>query len=126
MKVKNNEGETGSDEPQSEKAIGENDKPLTPPPHEPKIPSTQGFVKSKLDEQFRNFIKILPNKLPPKLKNPERFSIHCVIGSETIGKAMCDLGESVSLKPLSLCLFSFVLICFVGICPNMIRKKEEN
>ena len=99
MKVK---GEIRSDEPQSEKAIGENDKPLTPPPHEPKIPLTQGFAKSKLDEQFRNFIKILPNKLPPKLKNPERFSIHCVIGSETIGRAMCDFGDSVSLMPLSL------------------------
>jgi len=28
VKVKNNEGEIGSDEPQSEKVIGENDKPL--------------------------------------------------------------------------------------------------
>jgi len=102
VKVKNNEGEIGSDEPQSEKAIGENEKPLVSPPHEPKIPLTQGFAKSKLDEQFRNFIKILPNKLPPKLKDPESFFIPCVIGSETIKKAMCDLGESVSLIPLSL------------------------
>ena len=91
-----------SDEPQSEKAIGENEKPLAPSPHEPKIPLTQGIAKSKLDEQFRNFIKILPNKFPPKLKDPESFSIPCVIRSETIKKAMCDLGESVSLIPLSL------------------------
>ena len=85
------------------KAIGENEKPLVSPPHEQKIMSTQGFDKSKLDEQFRNFLEILPNKLPPKFKNPESFSIPCVIGSETIQKAMCDLGENVSLMPLSLC-----------------------
>jgi len=37
VKVKNNEGGIGSDEPQSEKAIGENEKPLVSPPHKPKI-----------------------------------------------------------------------------------------
>ena len=47
VKVK---GEIGSDEPQSEKAIGENEKPFVSPPHEPKIPLTQEFSKSKLDE----------------------------------------------------------------------------
>jgi hypothetical protein len=103
VKVKNSEREIGSDEPQSEKVIGENQKPLVSPPYEPKIPLTQGFAKSKLNEQFRNFIEILPNKLPPKLKDPESFSIPCVIGSETIEKVMCDLGECVSLIPLSLC-----------------------
>ena len=35
--VENNEGEIGSDEPQSEKAIWENEKPFVSPPHEPKI-----------------------------------------------------------------------------------------
>jgi len=64
VKVKNNEGEIGSDEPQGEKVIGENENPLVSPPHEPKIPLTQGFAKSKLDKLFRNFIEILPNKLP--------------------------------------------------------------
>jgi len=101
--VENNEGEIGSDEPQSEKVIGENEKPFVSPSHEPKIPLTQGFVKSKLDEQFKIFIETLPNKFPPKLTDLESFSIPCVIGSETIKKAMCDLGESVSLMPLSLC-----------------------
>jgi len=47
VKVMNNEGEIGSDEPQSEKTIGENEKLLVSPPHEPKISSTQGFGKSK-------------------------------------------------------------------------------
>jgi len=41
-------------------------------------------------------------KLHPKLGDPGSFSIPCVIGSEAIGKAMCDLGASVSLLPLSL------------------------
>jgi len=100
VKVKKNEGEIGSDEPRSEKAIGENEKLLVSPPHEPKIPLTQEFAKSELDEQFRNFIETLPNKLPPKLTDPESFSIPCVIGSK---KAMCDLGENISLMPLSLC-----------------------
>ena len=52
VKIKNNEGELGSDEPQSEKAVGENDKPFVSPSHEPKIPLTQEFAKSKLDAQF--------------------------------------------------------------------------
>jgi len=41
-------------------------------------------------------------KLPPKLGDPGSVSIPCVIGSEAINKAMCDLGSSVSLLPLSL------------------------
>ena len=45
---------------------------------------------------------IIQNKLPPKLKDPGSFSIPCVIGNETIERAMCDLGASVSLIPLSL------------------------
>ena len=45
---------------------------------------------------------IIQNKLPPKLKNPGSFSIHCVIGSEIVKKANCDLGASVSLMALSL------------------------
>jgi len=45
---------------------------------------------------------IIQNKLPPKLKDQGSFSIPCVIGSEIIKKAMCDLEASVSLMPLSL------------------------
>jgi len=41
-------------------------------------------------------------KLPPKLGDPGSFSIPCVIGSEAIDMAMCDIGASVSLLPLSL------------------------
>ncbi|XP_073221514.1 uncharacterized protein [Cicer arietinum] len=45
---------------------------------------------------------ILQRKLPPKLKDPESFSIPCAIGNRTFGKALCDLGASVSLMPLSI------------------------
>ena len=48
-------------------------------------------------------------KSPPKLWDPSSFSIPCVIGSETIEKAMCDLGASIRLLPLS--LFKRMGIC---------------
>jgi hypothetical protein len=35
---------------------------------------------------------VIQKKFPPKLKDPRSFSIPCVIGNETIEKAMCDLG----------------------------------
>lgn len=45
---------------------------------------------------------ILQRKLPPKLKDSGSFSIPCTIGSMTIGKALCDLGASINLMPLSI------------------------
>jgi len=45
---------------------------------------------------------VIIKKLPPNLRDPRSFAIPCVIGSETIDKALCDLGASVSLLPLSL------------------------
>ncbi|XP_057545994.1 uncharacterized protein LOC130824985 [Amaranthus tricolor] len=44
---------------------------------------------------------ILQNKSPPKLKNSGSFSIPCHIGNLIIKKALCDLGASVSVMPLS-------------------------
>ena len=102
VKTKTNEGEVESEKPQSEKVVVESEKPNASPPWKPKILFPQGFDKSKLDEQFRKFIEIIQDKLPPKLKDPGSFSMPCVIGSETIEKVMCDLGPSVSLMPLSL------------------------
>ncbi|XP_044489283.1 uncharacterized protein LOC123213766 [Mangifera indica] len=46
---------------------------------------------------------ILQNKLPQKFKDPGRFSILCVVGKESFEKALCDLGASISLMPLSIC-----------------------
>ncbi|XP_027341754.1 uncharacterized protein LOC113854753 [Abrus precatorius] len=45
---------------------------------------------------------ILQEKLPPKLKDLGSFSIPFTIGSITIGKALCDLGASINLIPLSI------------------------
>ena len=45
----------------------------------------------------------LQNKSPPKLKDPGSFSIPCNIGTVFIDKALCDLGASVSVMPLSVC-----------------------
>ncbi|XP_057998623.1 uncharacterized protein LOC110663240 [Hevea brasiliensis] len=42
---------------------------------------------------------ILQNKLSPKLKDPESFSIPYFTGNMNIDKAFCDLGASVSLMP---------------------------
>nr|XP_012574815.1 uncharacterized protein LOC105852735 [Cicer arietinum] len=46
---------------------------------------------------------IIQNKLPPKHKDPGSFSIPCVIGDMSFERALCDLGDSVSLMPLSVC-----------------------
>ncbi|XP_050877115.1 uncharacterized protein LOC127080869 [Lathyrus oleraceus] len=46
---------------------------------------------------------IIQSNMPPKPKDPGSFSIPCAIGKFIIDKAMCDLGASVSLMPLSTC-----------------------
>lgn len=45
---------------------------------------------------------ILQNKLPPKLKDPGSFTIPCTIGNSYFKKALCDLGASINLMPLSI------------------------
>ncbi|KAK7282492.1 hypothetical protein RIF29_11318 [Crotalaria pallida] len=45
---------------------------------------------------------ILQKKLPQKLKDPGSFTIPCNIGGVDIGKALCDLGASINLMPLSI------------------------
>ena len=44
---------------------------------------------------------VIQKKLPPKLKDPGNFTIPCVIGNLDEMKALCDLGASVNLMPLS-------------------------
>ncbi|XP_073526341.1 uncharacterized protein [Phyllobates terribilis] len=45
---------------------------------------------------------LIQNKLPPKLEDPGSFSVPMVIGRSTY-QALCDLGASVSIIPLSIC-----------------------
>ncbi|XP_061347780.1 uncharacterized protein LOC133293258 [Gastrolobium bilobum] len=46
---------------------------------------------------------IIQKKLSPKLKDPGSFSIPIEIGNIEVGKALCDLGASIKLMPLSMC-----------------------
>ncbi|KAL5551770.1 hypothetical protein UlMin_001946 [Ulmus minor] len=44
----------------------------------------------------------LQSKLPPKLQDPGSFTIPCSIGGQYYGKALCDLGASINLMPMSI------------------------
>ncbi|XP_057811294.1 uncharacterized protein LOC131025517 [Salvia miltiorrhiza] len=45
---------------------------------------------------------ILQKKLPAKFKDRGSFTISCIIGGQQFGKALCDLGASINLMPLSI------------------------
>ena len=45
---------------------------------------------------------ILQRKLPLKLKDPGSFTIPCTIGNAIFERALCDLGASINLMPLSI------------------------
>ncbi|XP_058003777.1 uncharacterized protein LOC131180166 [Hevea brasiliensis] len=85
----------------------EEEKYVPPPPYKPPLPYPQRFQKAKLDKQFEKFLEVLKKlyiNIPfTDLKDPESFSIPCHIGDTSIDKALCDLGASVSLMPLSIC-----------------------
>lgn len=53
-----------------------------------------------LTEECRAAIQ---NKVPAKLKDPGSFSIPRLLENVSIERALCHLGSSVSLMPLSLC-----------------------
>ncbi len=44
----------------------------------------------------------LQDKVPPKLKDPRCFTKPCNIGATYCGKALCDLGASINLMPMSI------------------------
>jgi len=46
----------------------------------------------------------IQNKFPAKFNDFNSFSISYLIGNVSINHALCDLGSSVSLMPLSMCL----------------------
>ncbi|XP_057734253.1 uncharacterized protein LOC130949596 [Arachis stenosperma] len=45
---------------------------------------------------------VIQRGIPPKLKDPGSFVISCTIGKITLEKALCDLGASINLMPLSM------------------------
>ena len=77
------------------------------------MPSYVKFMKEILSNKRRlsdfeivNLIEecsaILQRKLPQKLKDPSSFTIPCIIGNSIFEKALCDLGASIILMPLSI------------------------
>ncbi|KAM2928388.1 hypothetical protein COP2_035640 [Malus domestica] len=49
-----------------------------------------------------NVSAVLQRKLPPKCKDPGRFTIPCVIGNTRFESAMLDLGASINVMPYSI------------------------
>ena len=77
------------------------------------MPSYVKFMKDILSMKRRlsdfktiNLIEecsaILQRKLPQKLKDPGSFTIPCTIGNVIFERALCDLGASINLMPLSI------------------------
>ncbi|KAJ9562420.1 hypothetical protein OSB04_007580 [Centaurea solstitialis] len=70
------------------------------------IPSYAKFQKDLLSLKNRVTLSkecsaLITNTLPEKMQDPRSFSIPCSIGGLTIQRALCDLGASVSLMPLT-------------------------
>ena len=64
-------------------------------------------IKKKLEEYgtitlTEECSAILQKKLPPKLQDSGSFAIPFSIGNRVLGKALCDLGASINLMPLSM------------------------
>nr|XP_009785878.1 PREDICTED: uncharacterized protein LOC104234081 [Nicotiana sylvestris] len=51
--------------------------------------------------KYAKYIKDIVGKLPQKLKDPGCFTIQILIGKHAVGRALCDLGASINLMPLS-------------------------
>lgn len=78
------------------------------------IPSYAKFLKEILSNKIKLEIHktvamtlyssvVIQSIVIHKLKDPGSFSIPCYIGTMDFEKALCDLGASVSLMPLSMC-----------------------
>ena len=57
------------------------------------------FEKVNLTEECSSIIK---RKLPHNLKDLGSFTISCKIGNSIFKRALCDLGASMNLMPLSI------------------------
>jgi len=64
VKTKRIEGEIEREKPQSEKTIGENEKPIVSPPHKPKIPFPQRLSKPNFEAQFVDMMKKIYINIP--------------------------------------------------------------
>ncbi|XP_047949063.1 uncharacterized protein LOC125194890 [Salvia hispanica] len=59
------------------------------------------WVDNETVSMSENCSAIIQKKLPAKLKDPGSFNISCVIGDDKHTNALCDLGSSINLMPLS-------------------------
>ncbi|KAH9671423.1 hypothetical protein KPL70_017372 [Citrus sinensis] len=67
--------------------------------HPPPFPQRLGEFETVALTQESNHM--LQSKIPTKLKDPGSFTISCSIGNRYAGRALCDLGASINLMPLS-------------------------
>nr|XP_025685165.1 uncharacterized protein LOC112785958 [Arachis hypogaea] len=84
------------------------EKNFTPP-----LTYPQRFSKETKNQHFHKFLETFKKLeiniplaealgIPPKLKDPGSFVVSCTIGKMTLDKALCDLGASINLMPLSM------------------------
>ncbi|XP_071723897.1 uncharacterized protein [Rutidosis leptorrhynchoides] len=59
------------------------------------------LLDGEIVEMAEECIAIIKKKLLPKLKDPGRFTVPCKIGNFSTPKALCDLGATINLMPLS-------------------------
>jgi len=98
-----------------------------------KMPSYARFMKDLLSKKKKlqeddtimltvECSAIIKQKLPPKLKDPGSFVIPCEIGNIMVSKALCDLGASINLMPLSI----FKRLGIGEVKPTMITLQLAN
>ncbi|XP_062086086.1 uncharacterized protein LOC133792186 [Humulus lupulus] len=70
------------------------------------MPNYAKFFKNILTKKRRlgefETVAMLKSKIPPKLRDPGIFTIPCSIGGRDVGRALCDLGASINLMPMSI------------------------
>ncbi|XP_038895776.1 uncharacterized protein LOC120083939 [Benincasa hispida] len=98
-------------------------KPSTSNAREPTVqlnaPFPRRLMKKNDEQQFKHFLELLRqlhiniplvealeqmlnNRLPKKQKDPGSFTVPCSIRRLDVGHALCDLGASINLMPLSI------------------------
>ena len=67
-----------------------------------KLCTTRKWIREKeVLHVIENVSAMLQRKLPPKCKDPDSFTIPCVIGNTRFEHAMLDLGASINVMPYS-------------------------
>ncbi|XP_016178290.1 uncharacterized protein LOC107620675 [Arachis ipaensis] len=66
------------------------------------INKKRSWNKKKMVILTQECSAVIQRGLPPKLKDPRSFIISCTIGNRPLDKALCDLGASINMTPLSL------------------------